>query len=56
MRKWFLSKTIILAVIQAAIGLTVAFSTEYPEAGYLVTAKSALDVLLRAVTNKPIGS
>ena len=49
------SKTIILAAIQAALGLLVAFGTEYPEVGSIVVAKSLLDGLLRAVTNSPIG-
>jgi hypothetical protein len=50
------SKTIILAAIQAALGLLIAFGTEYPEVGSIVVAKSLLDGLLRAVTNAPIGA
>jgi len=49
------SKTIILAALQAALGLVVAFATDYPEVGSLVIAKSLLDGLLRTVTNAPIG-
>jgi len=50
----FASKTFWLAVIQGAIGVVVAFSTAYPDVGYLIIAKSLLDVGLRAVTDTSV--
>ncbi len=49
------SKTFLLAVLQAVIGMVVVFSTAYPAAGWLLTAKSVLDVVLRLYTSQPIG-
>lgn len=49
------SKTFWLAVLQGIIGLVVVFSTSYPDAGWLLTAKSVLDIVLRLYTSQPIG-
>lgn len=48
------TKTFWIAVLQAAIGAIVVFSTAYPEAGMLVIAKSVLDVALRIYTRQPV--
>lgn len=52
----FTSKTFLLALIQGAIGMIVVFSSSYPAAGWLLTAKSILDIVLRLYTTQPIGS
>lgn len=52
--KWYQSKTIIVALVTGMIGITTAFSTQYPEIGMLITAKAILDILLRFVTTTPI--
>jgi len=54
MKKWYLSKTMILAIAQAISGLLVAVGTEYPEAGGILLAKSAVDVVLRVLTTKGV--
>jgi len=54
MKKWHQSKTIRLAILQALLGLLVAFGTEYPEAGGIVLAKSAVDVIIRAITTEGV--
>lgn len=54
MKKWYQSKTIQLAALQALTGLLVAFGTEYPEVGLIAVAKSLLDVLIRLNTTKAV--
>jgi hypothetical protein len=48
------SKTLWLAIIQAVVGVFAVVSTSYPTLGWIVVAKSILDVILREVTNQPI--
>lgn len=55
MKKWYQSKTIWIAILQAIAGIFVAFSLEYPTAGWLLTAKSIVDILIRISTDKEIG-
>jgi hypothetical protein len=50
------SKTFQLAALQAIAGMIVVFSTAYPQLGWIVLAKSVLDVVLRMYTTQPIGS
>lgn len=50
------SKVFWLAVLQALIGVVVVFSTAYPDVGFLVVAKSALDIILRLYTVAPVTS
>lgn len=50
MKKYYLSKTIRIAALQAILGLLIAFGSEYPEVGGIVLAKSAVDVLIRSLT------
>jgi len=54
MKKWYFSKTIIIAIIQAIIGIILVIGNYYPEIGVLAMAKSILDVILRAITNLPV--
>lgn len=50
------SKVFWLAVLQALVGVVVVFSTAYPDVGFLVLAKSALDIILRIYTNTEVKS
>jgi hypothetical protein len=54
---WYRSRTIWVAFLQGVIGVIVAFSSTHPElqtVGALATLKSALDIILRYLTTKPI--
>lgn len=48
------SKTFILAVLQTLVAGIVIFSTSYPDAGWLLIAKSVIDIVLRMYTSQPI--
>lgn len=51
----FASKTFWLAVLQSVAGAFVIFGTSFPDwAGQLLIAKSLIDVVLRAATDKPV--
>lgn len=50
------SKVFILACIQALLAVIVVFETQYPGVGWLLGAKSILDIVLRIYTTVPIGS
>ena len=50
------SKTFWLAIIQAVIAVVVVFSTAYPSAGFLLLAKSGLDIILRIYTSVPVAT
>lgn len=50
------SKTFQLAALQAIIGAIAVFTSAYPDVGWLLVAKSALDIYLRSKTNQSIGS
>lgn len=54
MKSLYSSKTFWLAVVQALIGVIVAFSTAYPALGGLVIAKSIADIILRIVTDTAV--
>lgn len=49
------SKTFQLAALQAIAGAIVIFATAYPEAGWLMLAKSVVDIAIRLYTSQPIG-
>lgn len=53
-KNWYKSRTVILAIFQAVLGVVAVFATEYPELGGVVIFKSILDFVLRYVTSKPI--
>lgn len=55
-KKWWTSNTLQVAAAQFLTALVVVLQTQYPEAGYLLMAKSLLDMWLRAKTDKPINS
>lgn len=49
------SKQFWLAVIQAVAGIVMVFATAYPQVGWLIMAKSVVDIVLRLMTTQPIG-
>lgn len=57
MKDWYKSRTIWIAIIQAVIGITVAVTHEFQDAAWVGGAlilKSALDMILRAITIEPL--
>jgi len=53
----FKSRTFWLACLQAAIGIVVIVTTQYPElqtVGEIAILKSVLDMVLRLVTAQPV--
>lgn len=50
------SKTFWLAAAQALTGILVVFATAYPDAGYLLVAKSIVDIVLRLATTTTINT
>jgi len=49
-KKWYKSRTVQLAILQAAIGIVTALITNNPtlqDVGYIAIVKSILDFLLR---------
>lgn len=55
MKIWYKSKVVWLAIIQAIIGVVVVLGAQYPEIGYVAIGKSVLDILLRLITELPVG-
>ncbi len=55
MKKWYTSKTILLAIVQAAGGIFLALTSEYPDVGFLFMAKSVIDFIMRYFTSEEIG-
>ena len=47
-------RTIKVALIQAVLGIAIAFSTEYELAGAVLLLKALLDIVLRADTRKEL--
>lgn len=54
MKDWIKSKTVWLALLQAASGAVLVFQSAYPEIGGLIIAKSVIDIILRFITTEPI--
>lgn len=54
MKNWYQSKTIWLAIVQAAIALVMVFSDANPTVAGWIMAKSVLDILLRYITSGSI--
>lgn len=53
-KKWYQSKTIYIALIQLAGGILAAYLTKNPTWVYGASAKSALDIGIRLVTDSPV--
>ncbi len=54
MKNLFSSKTFYLAVLQALAGIIVVIQTNYPTIGWVVIAKSIIDIILRTLTGTPV--
>jgi hypothetical protein len=57
LKRWYQSRTIRIAIVQAIIGIFTAILATYPElqaVGIVAIAKSIIDILLRYVSNAPI--
>lgn len=54
MKSIFQSKVFWLAVGQALVGVIAVFASAYPALGFLVVAKSVLDIVLRLYTTQAI--
>jgi hypothetical protein len=57
MKPWYTSKTIWIAILQAAAGVVAAFFTYDPAlqtVGAVAIVKSVIDIVLRLVTSQPI--
>ena len=54
MKSLFVSKTFWLSILQAVAGALVIFATTYPTLGWIVIAKSIVDIALRYVTTQPV--
>lgn len=50
----FESKNFWVAVIQGLAGVLLVILEHYPNIGYLMIAKSVIDVILRFLTNRPV--
>lgn len=57
-KPWWKSKTILLAIVQAVIGIAVAVDSQNPAlglAGVIAIVKSAVDIAIRVSTWMEIG-
>ena len=48
------SKQFWVAVVQGLLGIAIVIANIQPELGYIVTAKSILDIILRMLTTQPV--
>ena len=53
-KKWWMSRTIGLALVQLATGFLAAYLTQNPTWAYGASAKSTLDIILRFMTDQPV--
>lgn len=53
-KTWYYSKTMWLAAVQAAVAIVLVYQGQYPDAGYILVAKSCLDILLRYITTTTV--
>ena len=53
-KKWYKSKTVWLAILQAFSGILAAVMLELPSVGMIVAGKSVIDMALRFVTDSKI--
>ena len=53
-KKWWLSKTLWLALIQGVAGIVTVLATDFPSLGWVAVAKSFVDVVLRLITVKAV--
>ena len=55
MKKWYQSKQIWYAIVTGLAGVVASFQAEYPEITYIALGNSFLVVVLRMLTDKPLG-
>ena len=48
------SRTVLMALAQALAGVLIVILTEMNEVGYVALVKSAMDIVLRLDTQKPV--
>lgn len=53
-KQWYESKAIKLAIAQGILGVIVAFGTEIPDVGWLMVAKTIVDIYIRFITKDSI--
>jgi len=53
-KKWYQSKTIILAILQGAAGVITVIATEHNNTGFLLIVKAVVDVYIRYLTESKI--
>lgn len=53
-KKLLRSKTVLLAILQAVVGIGVAVLTELDLAGYIIVLKSVADIFMRVITVEAI--
>jgi len=50
----WLSKTLWIALLQGILGVVVVIGTSAPDLGWLLVAKSVLDMVIRFLTIQPV--
>lgn len=56
-KKWYKSKTVWIAILQAIAGIILLIATEYPDAEIIASAmmvKSVLDIIVRGLTSATV--
>ena len=53
-KSWYQSRTIWLAIVTAISGILVTATTQYPDIGWMIVAKAAVDIVVRLLTSQPI--
>lgn len=53
-KPWWKSKTVILAMLQALVGIVVIMETQFPGLGLIAVVKSIFDIVIRFTTELPI--
>ena len=53
-KKWYQSKTIILAILQGTAGVIAVIATEHNSTGFLLIVKAVIDVYIRYLTESKI--
>lgn len=54
MKQWYQSKTVWLAIAQGTLAVILVFIENNPEMGYLLLAKTFLDIFIRYITKGEI--
>lgn len=54
-KKWYQSRTIISSVLIGIAGIIGSIQIEYPEIAYIAIANTVIQIILRTLTDKPLG-